>query len=341
MTEGLGVRTEALNIDQTLGFLIENVTILDSGYGDWVIDRSANTIIRGVTCHKQPDSFSDNGVIASCVTNFIFQDSTFNECRHVFTTGATQVGQIRYNGTKNLVVENVVGNHGGNEAGDNFVVFDNHPECSDMIFRNCIARLGDQESSVGFACRGPWTRFEGCQTYHPDKGTTPRNTQYGLQLKSANNTVERCRFEGPWQGNFITTSGSLFFGSQRFYGNEYVKCESVGIAWRDQAAITNNEIVGNVFRESGTFDNAGSPNIPKCLIQVGSGNGHFIRGNHLDKRFGETHDFSIDFKDVDTGDINLEGNYTTGYGSGVLGVTGTNAAAIQSDWGAENYTDGS
>lgn len=337
-------QSQSINIDRTYGFVMENVVTDQSGFGYTVIDRSANSRFSNFSGVNQPNPNGDYALVAGCCTNFIYEDSTWNECRHVFTTGATQSGTTRWNGTKNMVIRNVTLNLGGDNVGNIYSGFDAHPEASDIIFRNCEVRNGDDKSFVGFVTRAPNTLFDNCRAYGSfgeSNLTSPKNTQYGLQFKSFGNTVRNSYFRDVWQGCFITTSTPNYFGGCTFENNTFENCETVGISWRDSAFINDNRVIGNRFINSGTFNNAGSPNIPQCLIQAGSGSGHLIRGNHMDKLPGDGHVYSMDLKDLATNHLRLEGNYASGYGTGILGLTGTNAATINTDWQARNYTDGS
>lgn len=342
-TAGSSTRTATLNIDKTLGFRIENVITDESGFGDLVIDRSADVVFNNFSGYSQPNPHIDYGVVAVTVNGFSWNDSYWKECRHVFTTSGTGVAAgHRYGGIRGAKLNNIVASCGGDVYGNSYIVFDCHAEGSDIEFNGCEVHAASQQIMYGFSTRARATRFNNCKFFGGKNSSTSglQNTYIAFLLGSEGNEINDCRIEDTWIG--ISASGSNW-GKNSVTKSKFIRAASTAI-YSPSSGADEWSVIGSEFEGCGTYDNAGTPLIPKTIMEITGGTGHVIRDNRMDKG---SNDYAFHFDNLLPTDLELRGNYVRGYGSGKMGVRGdtgdpnsysnTSGASINTEFAAENY----
>jgi hypothetical protein len=352
--------TLCLDVNRTVGFRLENVTVDDTAAGALKIDYSANAVIEGFNGYGVPDNGIDYGVIVGTCNGVTFRDSVWHNSRHVFTTGGDNIGQDRYGTPLNVFVHNVTQYQAGSINGDILTGFDTHAEGFGVVFDSCRVFAGGRHACYGFGGRARKSVYRNCSFYGSRPGVTITGTQTTLPSNH--------------QAFVIAGSDALIDGG-------YVYGAAIGVRLRTYntgyyqhdcrvSNVTFDEVFGSVLYSEDPINNCQldncaakncsthyytSPDYPafyRSLVQLYLGSGLKIRGCFFDR---QSNDYLLHPYTQASSNFEIVGNHLRGYtqrfssGTSKLGIRGdsgdpngvtaqANSQAIQAAWSAVNYT---
>ena len=207
-----------------------------------------------------------------------------------------------------------------------------HPEGYGVKFSNCTMHVaGDWDGNSGAYFRARNTEMCGCTIR--GAGIT-LNYGHGLYVQGANARISNCLFENLYSGIEVNDGSSD--STQRSNGMEvsnctFRNCRGQGI-WARYGS--NHNIHHNTFINCGSYEGSGRYKAP---VQLDDGDGHRVIGNDIPNMSANSYSVYLGGT-LGASDVTVIDNVCEGYGSGVVGFGGTNAAAAETAWDAYNHT---
>lgn len=354
----------ALDVQRTVGFRVEDVTIDDTTAGALRINTSADVVIEGFNGYGVPDNSIDYGLIAMTVNGLTFRDSTWHNARHVFTTGGNQMTTtINRIGTPvNVFVHNVTQYQAGSRNADILTGFDTHAEGYGVTFDSCRVFAGGTTTTRqhGFGGRSRNMVFRNCSFVDSRKAISGRpNEGYAFVISSHNATIEGGRIEGAAIGvqmrsYNVDSQGATIYQHEARISN--VQFDNVwGCPVLCDFPINGIQVDNCCIKESATWysgtGESGLPQFTRSAVSLYAGTGHKIRGNFFDR---ESNDYVVNPYSLGPSAIQIVGNHCYGYtqrftqGTDKIGIRGdhgdpngvsaTGAQSLQATFEHHNYT---
>lgn len=356
--------TLAFDVQGTVGFRVENVTIDDTTAGALRVNMSAETVIEGFDSYGVRDSSVDYGVIAMTVNGLTFRDSAWHGSRHVFTTGGNTAanGIDRYGTPENVFVHNVTQYQASSVNNDVLTGFDSHAEGYGVTFDSCRVFAGGYPTTRahGFGGRSRNMVFRNCSFFDHRGSAGRRNEGYAYVICSHNATIEGGRIEGAAIGvQMRTYNASDPAETIPIYQHE---CRISNVQFED---VWGSPVLSEVPINGITVDNCSikncsshmsgtgetGPQYTRAAVTLYGGTGHKIRGNFFDR---DQNDYILNPYSLGTSAIQIVGNHCYGYtqrftqGTDKIGIRGDHgdpngissagAQALQVAFEHQNYT---
>jgi len=321
----------SLDIQNTVGFIMENVNWLEQGPGCVRIDQSARTRICGFNGHKTRNNFYDYGLVTMICHDLKWCDSSWNGSRHVFTTSGHPYGGYRFGTPTEIVVDNVSVNHAGDSTNNSYFVFDTHPEGYGVEFRNCsVTASGATKAIHAFNARARAQRHINCKVTGSYTEVENRSGHTGVWLRAEGCEVRNCDFRRIWKPILISTgmeTGAVF-GNYDILDNYFENC--------DGPAITSTINSNNLYISRNNVVNCGWGTVEPYAFRLQGGTGHRITYNNLHKYSGNSHSIHGGAVLQAAHLTVCSGNMMTGYGANLTGMGGL--AALNTTFASRNYT---
>jgi hypothetical protein len=316
-----------LNFYRTYGARVERCQTIDAGgCGPVTANYAYNTRIRDYSGLDQnrADPNKQYVCVALTVNDFIFEDATWENNRHIFTTGgvADVTNTHRWGTPLNVICRNVLNKVVPNATSGGMIGFDTHPEGYGILFDSCEFRSGSAGgvSSYGFHSRARATEFRNCRVYGESGSSV-----YGVLINASDCIINNCKLNNTWFGVRTETNAERTI----IRNNWFNVCHGNGVRVlndTDGIVIRNNVFTNGGTTASGTGDLA--------FVKIENGTDHVVRDNEMNKG---SNTYSISITPV-SGTV-FKNNECEGYGSGDIGATGAGATALETAYNSLNFTD--
>lgn len=337
-----------LNLRQCSNVVMENLYWAPDGPNDAFFLYCGNVRCQGwFIDHKRSyNNGTGYGVVTGACNDFLFCDSKGYGCRHVFTTGG-QANGTKITGTpRNVVVDNITCGGNGNDAdvGDgatasSLVPLDTHGEGWGITFQNCNVAAPADTVNRAIQTRARNTIIRNCTLI--GGSTTGAHVQPQVYLMSTGNEVYGNLICNGWRGievRHVPSGGTTdHVNNNRIYNNHIDGTNGPAITILNGSGhIISNNVISNC---GAATSSSGGYNYSRSAIQFfNADSGHRVVNNDICKY--STNLYSVDGGPNQTNTtVMMAGNSCDGYTPGTLGVTGTNAAAIEAAYLARNWHD--
>lgn len=299
----------------------------DAASGIWM-KHCANFHIRHNTfgrLYNWSDSNAYTTLHGGCL-NCSVHDNVIYPGRHAYTSGnATGEGGVRRGTNRGCSFRNntVIGS--GQSDGGGLGIVDTHYEGFETVIQGNTIHVGNDAGNSAIYLRAR-------NTIACDNIITGGTNTRAALCRTSNCTFTRNTLRGFSHGPALAAPTNATCDNFVFADNTVIDLDGSGVKL---SAGNNHSVVGNRFiRTSHTED---STYVKPTHVHITGGLGHIIENNAMSK-YTNTYSIYLENSPISSANF-VRSNNCRGYGSGVLGVGGTNFSAWESDFASQNDTD--
>lgn len=314
-----------LALDYCESPVIEGLVIDRLGPGEIRLRYCMDALVQGCSfggARDYPDSAGGYCINVVGCNQTLIADNFAKNYRHFVTTAAYGVGNARWGTPRGLRASgNKIACCGKpTQPPSSLLSLDTHREGWGVEFSDNFFTLADGGYAINMRARHCVARNNTFQRHEISE-----NQGWAVNIDAPDCEVVGNVFRGGWCGVDLDSD---YAANVQVTHNSF-RDVSVLLRHATVSTIQNTRFCSNTAFECGDRTNE--------LLQIDDGSGHEICNNVLNK--GSEHPNSIDFGNCGENDMILVGNSLMGYGADDLGLAGTNAAAIQTKFANQNWTD--